>query len=210
MYDLEEQEQIAALKAFWKEYGRLVIAGISAFVIGVAGVQGWRYYQRTTAEQASGLYAKLEDAVNKGDVNEIRAMGTEIQSRFGSTAYASMAALVMAKTEYEDGKVESAAKQLEWALEHAKSEDVRAIARLRLAAVVLDQDKHEQALKLLDAPVTDAFTPLYSDLRGDVLVGLGKVAEARAAYQQALDKSPPASTWRNIVQLKLDALGTSQ
>ncbi len=210
MYDLEEQEQIAALKAFWKEYGRLVIAGVSAFVIGVAGVQGWRYYQRTTAEQASGLYAKLEDAVNKGDANEIRAMGTEIQSRFGSTAYASMAALVMAKTEYEDGKVESAAKQLEWALEHAKSEDVRAIARLRLAAVMLDQNKHEQAIKLLDAPVTDAFTPLYSDLRGDILVGQGKVAEARAAYQQALDKSPPASTWRSIVQLKLDALGTSQ
>ncbi|MGH8679149.1 MAG: YfgM family protein [Burkholderiales bacterium] len=210
MYDLEEQEQIAALKAFWAEYGRMIIAGVAAFVIGVSGVQGWRYYQRTNAEQASSLYGKLETAVNKGDTTEIRSAGTEILSRYSATPYAAMAALVMAKTEYDDGKADAAAKQLEWALEHAKSDEVRSMARLRLAGVLLDQKKYDDAIKLLEAKVSDSFVALYADMRGDVLVAQGKNADARAAYQQALDKTVHGNPWRGVVQLKLDALGSAQ
>ena len=179
-----------------------------AFVVGVGGIQGWKYYNRTQAQEASIQFGKLDEAVAKGDMNEIRNVGADIIDRYPRTSYAPMAALVVAKTERDAGELAAAASQLEWATQNASNEEVRMLARLRLAAILLDQEKYDDALKLLDEQVTQAFVPLYSDLRGDVLVEQGKVAEARAAYLQALDTSDDSSGWRNVIQIKLDALGT--
>jgi predicted negative regulator of RcsB-dependent stress response len=210
MYDLEEQEQLEALKAWWKQYGRLVIAAFVAFIAGVGGVQGWQHYQRSQAEQASELFGTLEQAVGKNDATEIRNVGSEITGKYSRTAYAAMAALVVAKTEHDQGQLDAAAKQLQWAVDNGKTEEVRALARLRLAGVLLDQKKFDEALKLLDTKGTEALDPLYSDLRGDVLVAQGKVDEARAAYDRALEKSTEAGTWRNVIQVKRDALGSGK
>ncbi len=208
IYDLEEQEQLDSLKHFWADYGRLIITAVLAFVVGVGGIQGWKYYKRTQAQEASIQFGKLDAAVAKGDMNEIRNVGADIIDRYPRTSYAPMAALVVAKTERDAGELAAAASQLEWATQNASNEEVRKLARLRLAAILLDQEKYDDALKLLDEQVTQAFVPLYSDLRGDVLVEQGKVAEARAAYLQALDTSDDSSGWRNVIQIKLDALGT--
>ncbi len=205
-YDLEEQEQIDALKHFWRDYGRLVIAAVVAFVVGVGGTQGWKYYKRTQAESASQQFVKLEEAVEKGDVNEIRNVADGIIADFGATAYAPMAALVVAQTEYEAGELDAAKARLQWAIDNAASEEVQMLARLRLAAVLLDQEQYDAALQLLDQKVTQALSGAYADLRGDILVAQGKPAEARAQYQQALDQAQDDSAWRNVVQLKLDAL----
>lgn len=207
-YDLEEQEQIDSLKHFWTDYGRLILTGILAFLVGVGGIQGWKYYKRTQAREASVQFGKLDAAVAKGDINEIRNVGSDIVDRYSGTPYAPMAALVIAKTERDAGDLDAAASRLEWAAQNAASDEARLLSRLRLAGVLLDQEKYDAALKLLDEKVTEAFVALYSDLRGDVLVEQGKMAEARAAYQQALDKSDEASGWRNVVQIKIDALGT--
>lgn len=209
MYDLEEQEQIEALKAWWKQYGSLVVAAFVAFVVGVGGVQGWKYYQRAQTEQASALFGKLEDAVKKTDAAEIRNVGSEILDKYSGSAYAAMAAMIVAKTEHDQGQLDAAAAQLKLAIDKGKTEEVRALARLRLAGVLLDQKKYEDALKLLDAKVSEAFTPLYADLRGDVLVAQGKVDEARASYDRALEKSADAGAWRNVIQIKRDALGSA-
>jgi predicted negative regulator of RcsB-dependent stress response len=205
-FDLEEQEQIDALKHFWHEYGKLIIAALVAFVVGVGGVQGWKYYKRTQAEEASLAFSKLEEAQDKGDTNEIRNVAKDIIDNFGSTPYASMAALVAAKTEQEAGDLAAAAGQLEWVVDNTSSEETRMLSQLRLAAIRLDQQQYEVALKLLDGDVTEAFIGPYSDLRGDVLVAQGKIAEARAAYQRALEESAEGGTWRDVVQIKLDAL----
>jgi predicted negative regulator of RcsB-dependent stress response len=207
-YDLEEQEQIDTLKHFWADYGRLIITGVLAFVVGVGGIQGWKYYKRTQAGEASVQFGKLEEAVAKGDINEIRNLGSGIVDGYPGTPYAPMAALVIAKAERDAGDLDAAAIRLEWAAQNAASEEARVLSRLRLAGVLLDQEKYDAALKLLDEKVTEAFVAAYSDLRGDVLVEQGKTAEARAAYQQALDKSDESSGWRNVVQIKMDALGT--
>ena len=207
-YDLEEQEQLDSLKHFWTDYGRLIITGVVAFVVGVGGIQGWKYYNRTQAQDASVEFGKLDEAMAKGDINEIRNVGSDIVDRYPRTSYAPMAALVVAKAERDAGDLNAAASQLEWAAQNAASEEARMLSRLRLAGVLLDQEKYEEALKLLDEKVTEAFVALYSDLRGDVLVEQGKIAEARAAYQQALDKSVESGGWRNVVQIKTDALGT--
>jgi len=207
-YDLEEQEQIDSLKHFWADYGRLIVTGVVAFVVGVGGIQGWKYYERTQAQDASVEFGKLDEAVAKGDINEIRNVGSDIVDRYPRTSYAPMAALVVAKAERDASDLDAAASQLEWAAQNAASEEARMLSRLRLAAILLDQEKYEEALKLLDEKVTEAFVALYSDLRGDVLVEQGKMAEARAAYQQALDKLVESGGWRNVVQIKIDALGT--
>lgn len=208
-YDLEEQEQIDSLKHFWADYGKLIVTGVVAFVVGVGGVQGWKYHKRSQAEQASVEYAKLDEAIAKSDVNEIRNVAGDIITKYPKTAYATMAALVVAKTEHGAGELDAAASRLEWAAENTASEEARMLSRLRLAAVLLDQEKYDAALKQLDADVTEAFVALYSDLRGDVLAALGKTAEARAAYQQAIDKSEADSSWRNVVQIKLDSLSSN-
>jgi predicted negative regulator of RcsB-dependent stress response len=188
-FDLEEQEQLDALKQFWKQYGGMIIAAVVAAVVTVAAVQGWRYYQRATAEDASALFMKLEEASRKNDVGEVRKLGGEIVDK------------------YESGDPAAAAGQLQWVIDNADDQETAAFARLRLAGLRLDEKKYDEALKLLDTKHGEALVPLFADLRGDVLVAQGKVAEARAAYQQAIEKSEPGSNYRNVVQIKLDALG---
>jgi predicted negative regulator of RcsB-dependent stress response len=205
-YDLEEQEQIDALKHFWRDYGRLIIAAVIAFMVGVGGTQGWKHYQRTQAEQASVQFVRLEEARDKGDVNEIRNVGGEIIAAHANTPYAQMAALVLARTEREAGDPDAAAQQLAWVIDNARTQELQSLARLRLAAVLLDQDEYDAALRLLDHDVAQAFVGAYADLRGDVLVAQGKIAEARVQYEQAVEQSRENSAWRDVVQLKLDAL----
>lgn len=210
MYDLEEQEQLDALKRFWKENGRLIIAAVVAFLVGLAAIQGWKHYNRTQSQAASALFAKLEEAQRKNDLTEVRNVGQQLLADYGRTAYAAMAALVLSKANYDAGDKKAAGDQLQWVVDRAKDPEIAALARLRLAGIRLDEKNHEAALKLLESPVGSGFEPLYADLRGDVLLAQGKPAEARAAYRSALDKLDAANPWRNIVQAKLDALGHGQ
>ena len=206
-FDLEEQEQIAELKQFWKQYGTLIVTLAVAALVAFAGMQGWRYYKNSQSEQASLLFTKFGEAVRKNDVNEIRTLGKQMIDGFGSTAYGPTAALLLAKTNYENGDASAAAGQLQWAIDKAKDEETAELARLRLASIRLDEKNYDEALKLLDTKHSAPMETLYADLRGDVMAAQGKSAEARAAYKTAIDKSLPNSSYRNVVQIKLDALG---
>jgi len=208
--DLEEQEQLDALKQFWKQYGTLIITLAFLALATFAGFKGWNYYQRAQSEQASVLFGKLEEAVRKNDVAQTGSLGAEIVDKYGSTAYGPMAALLLAKTSYDNGDPAAAVTRLLMAIDKARDDETAALARLRLAGIRLDEKKYDEALALLDAKHGQAFAPLYSDLRGDVLTVQGKPAEARAAYKQALEKSLPNSNYRNVVQIKLDALGPAK
>ena len=208
--DLEEQEQLDALKQFWKQYGTLIITLAFLALATFAAIKGWNYYQRGQAEQASALFGKYEEAVRKNDVAQIGSLGAELIDKYGSTAYGPMAALLLAKTNYDNGDAAAAAKRLQWASDKAKDEETAALARLRLAGIRLDEKKYDEALQLLDTKHPAAFAPLYADLRGDTLAAQGKLAEARAAYKLALDKILPSSSYRSVVQIKLDGLGSAQ
>ena len=208
--DLEEQEQLDALKQFWKQYGTLIITLVFLALATFAGVKGWNYYQRGQSERASVLFGKLEEAVRKNDVAQTGSLGAEIVDKYGSTAYGPMAALLLAKTSHDNGDSAAAATRLLWAIDKARDDETAALARLRLAGIRLDEKKYDEALALLDAKHGQAFAPLYADLRGDVLAAQGKPAEARAAYKRALEKGLPNSNYRNVVQIKLDALGPTK
>jgi len=209
-YDLEEQEQLDELKAWWKQYGTLVILVVVAFFASLAAYQGWRYYRNTQAQAAVTLYTQLEQADQAGDGKKARAIAAQIVDKYGSTAYAVLASLVAARHAFASGDLAAAKARLQWVTERAREEEIRDVARLRLAAVLLDEKKYEEALKLVETKPVETMTGLYADLKGDIFLAQGKVPEARGAYQLALDKSQADSPYRATLQLKLDSLGEAR
>ena len=156
-YDLEEQEQLASLKAWWESYGNLstwvVIAGLAAY----SGWTGWNYYQRTQAAEASALYATLEDAVTAKDNAKVQRAAADIESKYGSTAYGAMGALSAAKSAFDANDNKAAKAQLQWAIEHG-ADEFKAVARIRLAGVLLDEKAYDEALKNVSAEMPAAFS----------------------------------------------------
>jgi predicted negative regulator of RcsB-dependent stress response len=210
VYDLEEQEKLDDLKAWWEQNSKYVSAVVFAVALVVIGVQGWRWYQRTQAEQASVLYQAVSQAAKTGDVAKAKEPASQIVDRFAGTAYAPRAAMLYAKMLYDSGDKAGARAQLQWVVDHSSEDELKAIARFRLAQAMLDEKLYDDALKTLDVKTDDAFVPLFSDLKGDILVAAGKNAEAKAAYETALAKIDPKSPYRAFVQVKFDALGGAQ
>jgi len=207
--DLEEQEQLAELKAWWKQYGNLVLLTIIGAALAVTAWGGWRWYERTQAAQASTLYETLTKAARGGDAKGLREAGGALAENHARTLYASMGALTAARFHADRGEQKSAKAQLQWVVERSPSEEYRDVARLRLGGLLLDEKAYDEALKLLEAKPLDAYAGQFAALRGDLLLAKGQPAEARAAYQFALEKagSGSAGGFRESVQMRLDALG---
>ena len=206
-YDLEEQEQLDTLKTWWKMHGNLVTTVVTVFCLAVIAWQAWNWYQRGQSTQASAIYAVLEQAVAARDAQKIKAAAGELAEKFGSTSYASLGALLAAKQSFEAGDLKTAKAQLVWAADNGKDE-VKDLARLRLAAVTLDEKAYDEALKQLEVGHSPIFEARFLEMKGDILVAQGKKAEARAAYKAAQQKSigkPGAG--RELLQQKLDSLG---
>jgi predicted negative regulator of RcsB-dependent stress response len=211
MFDQEEQERIDNLKSWWGQYGNMVLLGVTVFLAAIAGMQGWRYYQNSQRTQAAALYDALENAAQANDVKKTRDAAAAIMDQYPATAYAANAALLSARANYETGDAKSAKAQLLWVVEHASEGPARQIARLRLAGLWLDEKNYAEALKLTESAHDAAFDGMYADLKGDVLAAQGKLAEARAAYKDAIAKTDPKNiAYRNYVQVKLDALGDAK
>jgi predicted negative regulator of RcsB-dependent stress response len=206
--DLEEQEQVAELKAWWNQWGSLITASIVAACLVFAGWQGWRWYDRSQAAQAGALFETLAHAAQVGDAKAMRDAGGALLENFPRTMYASMGALVAARFHFDRNDLKSAKAQLQWALEHGRTEDIRDLARLRLASVALDEKAYDEALKLLDEKHGAAYDAQYAAARGDVLIAKNQAAEAKAAYRVALDKAGSGNNaFRESVRMRLEALG---
>lgn len=206
--DLEEQEQLAEFKAWWSQYGTLIVAALVAAAVAFAGWQGWRWYQQSQAAQAGALYDTLVRAAQAGDAKALRDAGGSLIENYPRTLYASMGALTAARFYFDRNDLKSAKLQLQWVLDHSGAEDFRDLARLRLAAVLLDEKAYDEALKLLEQKHGAAYDAQYAALKGDVLVAKNQAAEARAAYKMALDKADAGNAaFRESVRMRLEALG---
>jgi predicted negative regulator of RcsB-dependent stress response len=206
--DLEEQEQLAELKAWWNRHGNFIVGVILACALALAGWQAWRWYEHSQAAQASVLYDQLTKAVQAGDAKAMRDAGGALVENYRRTLYASMGALVSARFYFDRNDLKSAKAQLQWVIEYSPSDDFRDLARLRLAAVLLDEKARDEALKLLEAKHSAAYDAQYAALKGDVLVAKNQAAEAKAAYQLALDKADQQDgAFRESVRMRLEALG---
>jgi predicted negative regulator of RcsB-dependent stress response len=207
-YDLEEQEQLATLRGWWKDNGAKVIAAVAAVAIGVAGVQFWRNWQAGQAQQAATLYESLLKALQTNDAKALRDAGGTLVESFPRTLYAGMGALASARYYFDKGDLKSARAQLQWIVERSPSDELKDIARLRLAGLLLDEKSYDEALALLEAKHAPAIAAQYAALKGDVLVAKGRPTEAKAAYRAALEKAGErGGAFRASVQLRLDALG---
>lgn len=181
-----DEEQVEALKRWWDESGRSVIAGVIIGLGALLGWRGWVTYQENEAKTASIHYAALRAAVETNDAQAIEANAKALEESFASTPYASLAALSLAKLKAEDGDVQASEAQLRWAIEHSSQEVVEYLARIRLARVLAAQDKHEDALRMVNGEFPAAYTSLVEEIRGDILVATGRIEEAREAYDRAI------------------------
>lgn len=207
-YDLEEQEQLAELKAFWKEYGNLILLAAALALAVVAAYFGWNRYQAAQAAQAGRMYAELQQSAAANDARKVRELSGTLIEHHPRTLYAALGALIAARVHFDAGELKTARAQLQWVADNARDREVQAIARLRLANVLIDEQAYDEALQALAVKPEPAFEALFEARRGDVLVAQGKRTEARAAYQAALAKAGPEDVGaRELIQLKLDALG---
>ncbi|CAG2153959.1 hypothetical protein D3C87_924410 [compost metagenome] len=208
-YDLEEQEQLESLKAWWNQYGNIVTWIVIAALLGFAAWSGWNYWQRVQARDAALLYEQVTKAAEARDVDRVKRAATDLEDKFGRTAYGPMSALVAAKVLYDAGDLAGAKTQLQWAVDHG-GDEYAPLARVRLAGVLLDEKAYDQGLALLKDTPPAQFEALFADRRGDLLAAQDKRDDARTAYRTALEKlSADEGGMRQIIQFKLDALGTA-
>jgi predicted negative regulator of RcsB-dependent stress response len=187
-YDLEEQEQLDELKTWWKMYGNIVTGILLVVALAVAGWQGWNWWQRQQAAQASAVFSALQTATAQRDAKLARELAGELIDKYSVTSYAGMGALLAARAQVDAGDAKNARVQLAWAAENARDPGLRDLARLRLAAVMLDEKAYDEAMSQLANEPGASFVPRFAELRGDILAAQGKAAEARTAYDLALTK----------------------
>jgi predicted negative regulator of RcsB-dependent stress response len=222
VYDLQEQEQLDEIKTWWKQYGNQVTAILLAATIGVAGWQGWNWYQGREAVQAAAVYGVLQKAAMEGDVQRLKAAAGELLENHKRSAYASLGALTAAKAAFDAGDLKTAKLQLAWVADNGKDE-LKDLARLRLVAVLLDEKSYDEALKQLETKPLPAFAARFAEARGDVLLAQDKKVEAKAAFTAALSEvdaaaksgtgaqdARAAASYREVLQQKADALGDAK
>ena len=205
--DLEEQEQLAEIKHFWSEYGNLITWAMIVVFGSIAAWNGWQYWQRTQAAQAAAMYDEVERAAQAGDTARVERAFSDMKDKFGRTTYAQQAGLLTAAMMVDKGNTDAAKTALGWVADKASDEGYQAVARLRLAAVLVEAKAYDEALKQLSADFPREFAPLVADRRGDVYNLQGKKAEAKAEYEKAYKGFDDRAEYRRLVEVKLSALG---
>lgn len=204
----EEMEQVEALKRWWQENRWFVVAGVVIGVSAVGGWRGWEWWTVRQAEAASALYAELATAVSARDAAGYDAKVATLVADYARTPYAANAALLVAKAAVDAGDLAKAQRQLSWVVANARDAELKLLARVRLARVQLAAGDHAAALATLDAlGEAGAFEGQAQEVRGDVLRVLGRIEDARLAYQAALAASGERLADRDLIELKLADLG---
>jgi predicted negative regulator of RcsB-dependent stress response len=207
--DLQEQEQIDDLKAFWKQYGDLITWTLVIVLAAFAAWNGWNTWQRSQGAKAGALFDQLEQAVQGGDPERVGRVFSDLKERYPRTVYAQQGALLAAKLQYDKGQLDASRATLEWVAEHATDDAYKTAARLRLAGLLMDAKQYDKALAQLEGPLDKSFDALVADRRGDVLMAQGKQNEARTAYLSAWKSMDASLDYRRVIDAKLAALGTA-
>ena len=204
--DLDEQEQLANLKAFWNTYGNFITTVITIALVCYAAFNGWRYWEVKQAREAVVLFEGVEKAVAGKDMALLKDASGALLGDYKRTAYASKGALIAAKAYFEAGDAKQAKASLQWVVDNGFSDAYKAIARIRLAGVLLDEKAFDEALKTLDFSAPDTHVGLQLDRRGDVYIAKADTEAARKAYTESLAKLDERDPWRTVVQLKLESI----
>ncbi|VAW93361.1 FIG00449901: hypothetical protein [hydrothermal vent metagenome] len=203
-----EEEQIEAIKKWWKENGKSIILGL---VLGIGGIGGYRFWQSNTAEQAKLASMQFEEVVSLSakDKDKFISKLKEVESQHSGKSYADLAAFVAVKRLVEEKDYQTAKEQLEWIVTNSKQQSFIHIARIRLVKVLLQMNKPDTALVLIKDIKSAAFGSTYAELRGDIYAALKDFKNAKAAYQLALSKLSPSDRRGSMIEMKSNNLPTS-
>ncbi|MBN8486471.1 MAG: tetratricopeptide repeat protein [Burkholderiales bacterium] len=207
--DLQEQEQLDELKAFWKQYGNLITWLITLVLAGFAAYNGWNLWQSHQAKGAAGMFGELAAAAQTGDADRTGKVFADMKDRFAGAELTRHAAMLTARVQSDKGQTDAAMASLNWVIEHSGADGLGPVARLRLSGLLIEKKSFDDALKQLDAITGDEYRGLVQDRRGDVLMAQGKKDEAVAAWQAAWKALPEEQQYRRIVEAKLDSQGRS-
>ncbi len=205
-YDLEEQEQIASLKAFWTKFGNLLTWVLIVALGGVAAYNYWNMRQASQSAEASALFDQLTPAVAAKDAAKVQRIVADVQGKYKDTTYAQMSAMTAAKFAFDSDDLKGAKTHLNWVIAHGNGE-YQALAKVRLAGVLLDEKAYDEGIKLLNTVTAPEFAAVVADRKGDILVAQNKLPEARAAYEAALKAMDEKTPGRGLVQFKLESIG---
>jgi predicted negative regulator of RcsB-dependent stress response len=205
--NLEDQEQLDELKHFWKSWGDLITWLLIAVLGSYAAWMGWQSYQGKQAAQSAALYDTVERSALSGDLALLDRSVNDIEEKFASTTYAQQAALLAARVYNDKDRKADAKKQLTWVIDQASDEGYQALARLRLAALLVEDKAYDEARKQLTAKTPEAFAPLMADRLGDLAMLQAQPVEAVQHYKNAWKGFEPNADYRRLVAVKLAALG---
>lgn len=208
-----EEEQLEALKNWWKENGRSLMIGVIVAVSAVIGWQGWQSYTERQATEASWLYQNLVEAVvteldenTNPQLETILHLGNQLKDEHSKSTYSQFAALMLARVAVQTQDYTQALAELDWVLDRASEEDLKVVASLRKARVLLAMDQVEEASTLLSGLSPRSYTALYYELLGDIALKNGDVNSAAQAYDQALSAAANMPN-QPVLQMKRDELG---
>ncbi len=212
--DLEEQEQLDQLKAFWQKYRNLITGVLTAALFAYAAYSGYQWWRNSQAAQASQLYDTMIVAISKSDKDQSLRAADDLQKQFGRTPYASMASLVAAKITSDAGDAPKAIEYLRWTAKNASNAGYEALGKLRLVSQLIEQgtekDFAEADAILKDKPI-NGFEALWLERRGDWYLAQKNTAQAKVSYQDAWKKLDQAKEFpeeaRRLLKVKLDAVG---
>ena len=209
---ITEEEQVEALKRWWKENGTSLLIGVLLAVGGYFGWQFWQAQQQQSREAASALFNDMMETgiadpgqtLTEQDIAKVTSIADELMTSYSKTLYANDAAMLLAKIAVDNNDLNTAEQHLRWILDNSPSDNVKALATLRLAVVLYSEDKLDEALELVSTAPDDSFSSRYAEVRGDILLAQGNTADARTAYQTAVDNLLQSqSSRRDIIQMKI-------
>ena len=206
--DLQEQEQVDALKAFWAQYGNLIMWSVTLLLAAFAGYNFWQKLERDKAATASTMYGQVQAAATAGDAKRAAQVFGDMKAKAPKTTYAQLGALLTAKVQADKGDTANATANLQWVADNGNDENA-AVAHLRLAGLLADAKKYDDALKQLALVKPASFEALVSDRRGDIELAQGQKDAAAKAYKAAWDGLPATAQYRILVEAKLTALGAA-
>lgn len=205
--DLDEQEQIANIKYFWQKYGMWITTAVTVIALAYLGWTGWNYWQNAQAQKAAVLFDELSKSVTAGDIAKTDRVFADMKDKFGSTAYTAQAALLDARMNYEKGNVEPAKAALQWLAGSSAEAAYKDLAKLRLAGILIEAKKYDEATALLSSGMSKSFEALAMDRLGDALVLQNKLEEAKSQYVKAYKGMAASNEYRKMIEVKLARLG---
>lgn len=206
-YDLEEQESLAEIKAWWEKWGTLILSVMTVLCLAAAAFQGWRWYQMKEAADAGTLYGQLIQAENARESSRVQAISQRLRSDYGSTVYAGLSALVAAASAQQANNLSDATKNLQWILDGDKAPELKGVAAVRLAGIYLDEGKYDSGLALLEKYKNNPeVAVLVYDRLGDLYYASGNKENARSSWESALKNAADTNSLVPVIQTKLTSL----